>query len=73
MRARRKSSFFLVRHIVYVKGVFSPMFDFLAAAQDFFGSVADTISHVAGGFFNSGHTGGGGGKTNPANIQIPGA
>lgn len=49
------------------------MFDFLSAAQDFFGSVADTVSHVAGGFFNSGHTGGGGGKTNPANIQIPGA
>lgn len=49
------------------------MFDFFAAAQDFFGSVADTISHVAGGFFNSGHHSGGGGKMNPANIQIPNA
>ena len=56
-----------------MKGALSLMFDFLSAAQDFFGSVADTVSHIAGGLFNSGHTGGGGGRTNPANIQIPNA
>ena len=49
------------------------MFDFLSAAQDFLGSVADTVSHAVSSFtgfggHHGGHNNGGG---NPANIQIP--
>lgn len=51
------------------------MFDFLSAAQDFIGSVADTVSHAVSSFtgFGGGHHGGGSGKTNPATLQIPNA